>query len=181
MAASLILDAVKGLVEVAPDVAGWIAGDDAEKSAEKVADMAKTITGQDDPQKAVDAIKQDPEQARKFQEAMQSFRVKMQQEVTKRQETVNKTMRAEAKSESWPQYSWRPFNGFMFGITLFGMHFVLPLLKVEVQPINPTVLSLWAGVLGVVGYQRGKEKRAKLGDLNSEGLMERVAKVVKGK
>ncbi len=178
---SLMATAIGGLVSVAPEIAGWLGGEDAEKTAEDVANVAKKVTGQEDTQAAVDQIKQDPEQARKFQEAMQSFRVKMQQEVTKRQETVNKTMRAEAKSESWPQYSWRPFNGFMFGITLFGIHFVLPLLKVEVQPINPTVLSLWAGVLGVVGYQRGKEKRAKLGDLNSEGLMERVAKVVKGK
>ena len=69
---------------------------------------------------------------------------------------VNATMQAEAKSEHWPTYSWRPFCGFVFGTMFLGVYFVLPLAKLPV-PVVPT--EAWfaiGGVLGVASWFRGK-------------------------
>lgn len=69
---------------------------------------------------------------------------------------VNSTMQAEAKSDHWPTYTWRPFVGFVFGVMFLGVYFVLPLAKLPV-PVVPT--EAWfaiGGVLGVASWFRGK-------------------------
>lgn len=69
---------------------------------------------------------------------------------------VNATMQAEAASEHWPTYSWRPFIGFEFGILTLGVYFILPLCKIPV-PIIPTEVWLSFGaILGVASWHRGR-------------------------
>lgn len=71
-------------------------------------------------------------------------------------ESVNATMRAEAAAEHWPTYSWRPFVGYVFGVMMLGVYFVLPLMKMPV-PVVPTEAWLaMGGVLGVASWFRGK-------------------------
>lgn len=71
-------------------------------------------------------------------------------------QAVNKTMQAEAASEHWPTYSWRPFCGFVFGTMFLGVYFVLPLAHIPV-PIVPTEAWMSMGaVLGVASFFRGK-------------------------
>jgi len=168
---------VSGLAAVAPEIAGWLGGSDAEETAEQVAGVAKSVTGQSDAQSAVEAIQQDPEQARKFKEALQEYRIKMERERTEQMATVNKTMRAESESEHWPQYSWRPFNGFMFGITLFAVYAGLPAFEKPVPEIPQWVWLAWASVLGVTTWHRGKQKRAEAGD--TQGALSRAAGAIK--
>lgn len=74
---------------------------------------------------------------------------------------VNTTMQAEAKSEHWPVYSWRPFNGFLFGVTIFGVYFLLPLCKVPVPTVPEFVWMAWGGILGVASWFRGKMQAGK--------------------
>ncbi len=71
-------------------------------------------------------------------------------------EAVNKTMQAESTAEHWMQYSWRPFNGFLFGITIFGTYFVLPLAGIDPPDIPEAVWIGWGGVLGIASFFRGK-------------------------
>lgn len=71
-------------------------------------------------------------------------------------EAINKTMQVEAGSEHWPTYSWRPYNGFMFGTTIFGCYFVLPLLKLPVPVVPEWVWMAWGAILGVASWYRGK-------------------------
>jgi len=74
---------------------------------------------------------------------------------------VNQTMQAEAKSEHWMQWAWRPFVGFIFGFTFFGVYFILPLAKIPL-PIIPSEAWLMLGaVLGVASWHRGAQKRDK--------------------
>lgn len=75
---------------------------------------------------------------------------------------VNQTMQAEAKSEHWMQWSWRPFVGFIFGITFIGVYFILPLAKIT-PPVIPANAWLMIGaVLGVASWHRGAEKRERM-------------------
>jgi hypothetical protein len=69
---------------------------------------------------------------------------------------VNQTMRAEAASEHWPTYSWRPFIGFEFGILTFGVYFVLPLMNIPVPEVPYEVWMAFGAILGVASWYRGR-------------------------
>lgn len=89
---------------------------------------------------------------------------------------VNQTMQAEAKSEKWPQYSWRPFWGFVSG-TAFGFVVVLccylayravVIGEADRLAMIPTLVSAFAtlfaipgAILGVTAWHRGAQKRGK--------------------
>jgi len=69
---------------------------------------------------------------------------------------VNQTMQAEANSDHWPTYTWRPFVGFVFGVMFLGVYFVLPLLKMPVPTVPTEAWFAIGGVLGVASWFRGK-------------------------
>lgn len=71
-------------------------------------------------------------------------------------QAVNNTMIAETKAEHWASWLWRPFLGFTLGIMLFGTYFVLPLLHLPVPVIPEYVWALYASILGVASWFRGK-------------------------
>jgi len=83
---------------------------------------------------------------------------------TSRIQAVNATMQAEAKSEKWPQWSWRPYNGFLFGTTIFAVYFVLPLSGVEAPSVPTEIWMGWSAILGVSAWHRGVQKRAHEGE-----------------
>lgn len=69
---------------------------------------------------------------------------------------VNTTMQAEAKSDHWPTYTWRPFCGFVFGVMFLGVYFVLPLAKLPVPTVPFEAWASMGGILGVASFFRGK-------------------------
>jgi hypothetical protein len=82
--------------------------------------------------------------------------------------SVNTTMQAELQSGRWYQRAWRPFNGFLFPITIIGNYLVLPLIVPQtlfsVLPEVPWELwVVWGGILGVTSYGRNQEKKAAAG------------------
>ncbi len=70
--------------------------------------------------------------------------------------SVNATMQAEAQSSHWPTYTWRPYCGFVFGTTFFGVYFVLPLLKLPVPAVPFEAWASLGAILGVASWFRGK-------------------------
>jgi len=76
-------------------------------------------------------------------------------------ETVNSTMREEAKSEHWIVFSWRPLVGFCF-VALIANNFIfMPYLaSYGLQPIiiPDGIWSAMLVVLGVSAGTRGYEK-----------------------
>lgn len=85
---------------------------------------------------------------------------------------VNKTMQAEAGSEHWPTYSWRPAIGFAVAIDLVASVLVVLVsyvgvmfFKVDAQALNylPAMLGAMAAlvgvaspILGIASWFRGK-------------------------
>jgi hypothetical protein len=83
-------------------------------------------------------------------------------------------MQAEASSERWPQYSWRPYWGFISG-TAFGFVVVLCCIlgynavidkNTEALRMIPELVTAFAtlfaipgAILGVTAWHRGKAKR----------------------
>lgn len=68
---------------------------------------------------------------------------------------VNKTMQAEAGSDHWPSYSWRPFIGFNFGLYV-SAQWMLPLFKIPAPVIDAQLMLAVGGILGVASWFRGK-------------------------
>ncbi len=179
----LIPIAISLATKFLPSLIGKLAGDTAGDIAEKVIGIASSITGKADPQEAHDMIMQDPAKQLEFEKAAMNLELELEKERTKKLEIVNQTMQVESKSNSWWQRSWRPFNGFAFGITLFCDYFVsqiiemiikykMDVLKLEALTLNvdfvpfaftwqhipASVYMLWTTVLGVAVGSRGWEK-----------------------
>jgi hypothetical protein len=72
--APLLAMAIPSLVKLLPDVAGWFGGDKAEEMTSEVLDIASSVTGISDKNKALEAINADPNIALKFQEAVMKDR-----------------------------------------------------------------------------------------------------------
>lgn len=74
---------------------------------------------------------------------------------------INQTIRAEAKSEHWMVWSWRPLVGYVFAGTIVNNYILLPYFaSYGLQPVNidPMVWSAMLVVLGVSAGTRGWEK-----------------------
>lgn len=163
----------------APSLIGHLMGDKAEAVAEQVIGIATNITGAADGDAAAKILSTDPAAALQFQQAANSLTISLEQEKTKQLQIqlgeVNATMRAESASSSKAQRTWRPFNGFMFPITIWCDYFAAPIalaiIKAFAAATNPVhslvfehvpdgVYLLWAAVLGVTAGSRGFEKVA---------------------
>jgi len=87
------------------------------------------------------AIQADPDAAIKLAKIEADNHAALQAQVlsaeTLRIQSVNSSMQAESKSEHWAQWLWRPYNGFLFGTTLF-MVYALPAI------INTLAPATWA-------------------------------------
>lgn len=89
---------------------------------------------------------------------------------------VNATMQTEAKSEHWPQWSWRPFWGFTSALAFVAVAALCCLLAYkavvggvpEAMNMIPQLVASFTGlfaipgaILGVTAWHRGQEKRGK--------------------
>jgi len=142
------------------------------------------------------AIKADPEAAIKLAKIEADNRVELQNQLllaeSSRIKAVNKTMQAEAASEHWAQWMWRPYNGFLFGTTLFFVYALpsiintfapmiykpIPItsiingaertimtaqwIPINISPVPEFVFVAWGAVLGVSAWHRGAGKVAKI-------------------
>lgn len=148
----------------------------------------------DDPEAIIEAIAGDPEARAKLLEFQLAQQVELRKlavqqaeiESAERMNTiseVNKTMRAESKSEHWMQYSWRPFNGFMLPISIILIYFWLPLIGKTVPDVPQWIWILWVSVLGVATYGRNQTKQQMLtaitGQQPQPGLIGGVIQAIK--
>lgn len=139
--------------------------------------LAAAMGSEDQPDAVARAIDADPQAAARVIEIQASLQAELAQlrtqeamqeshERVQQLSQVNQTMRAESTSKHWPQWAWRPFNGFLFGITLFSVYFVLPLAEKDIPDIPEWVWMSWAAVLGVTAWHRGARQRAEVGDFS---------------
>jgi len=80
---------------------------------------------------------------------------------TRQQEAVNATMQAEAKSEHWMQWSWRPTVGFTFAGVIINNYILLPYFaSFGLKPLDipEGIWSAMLVVLGVAAGTRGLQK-----------------------
>ncbi len=121
------------------------------------------------------ALKTDPTAAVKLAQIESDQKVKLQSLVLDAAKAVNATMQAEAKSEHWPTYSWRPAVGFSVAVDLVGSAMVALVAyggvilfdgKPEVLGYIPAMIGSMAAlvgvalpILGVASWHRGQMQR----------------------
>lgn len=65
-----ILSLAHALTEFVPFMARWLRGEDVENAAQKVVNVAQSITGEKDPQRILQTLKADPNLVAKFQQTI---------------------------------------------------------------------------------------------------------------
>ncbi len=185
-----------GLARFVPGLVRWVGGERAGEVAEKVVDVARTVTGHEDPQAAAQAIERDPELQIRLQQAMAPVLIAQYEAETRRLESVNETMRAESRSEHWPQYSWRPFWGFASGLAFFIVTvFVCALGWMAISGRMPealvtlpmlianfaTLFAIPGAILGVSAWHRGKQQRIAAGESTTPGIVSALAQRIANK
>jgi hypothetical protein len=73
-----VIAAALGLAEFAPLIARWLGGDNAENIATDVVNLAKHITGTNDPYEAVQRLQQNPTLVLEFQKAVLKHEAEME-------------------------------------------------------------------------------------------------------
>lgn len=162
------------LSQFAPSLIKWITGSDkAGEAAQKAIDIAKAVTGTNTSDEAIAAMKADPNLILKYRQAVLDQEVEFQKLAVENAADVNKTMQAEAASEHWPTYSWRPFIGFAVGFNVIVSSVLVLVVFIPVMFGNsgaasaisalPLVLGALAGIngtvlpiLGIASWYRGK-------------------------
>ncbi|WP_285906784.1 hypothetical protein [Pseudodesulfovibrio pelocollis] len=102
----MILTAIAAL---APSLAGLIFGDKGKEVAETAVGVAKQLTGESSDEAALAALKANPELLVQWQEAMHSYSIAIQEQLTRRHE-------ADMQSDSWLAKNVRPLC--LVGLTL---------------------------------------------------------------
>ena len=168
---------VSGIKSVAPAVANsFVPG-----SGTLLETLMRSVAG--DPEGDLETIaakiQGNPELLLELQSKAMDQEVKLADVQARKLESVNQTMREESKSEHWPQYTWRPFNGFTFPLAVLLIYFVLPVAGKAVPEVPYWVWAGWLSILGVATWDRGKEKRAKAGE-QQQGILTNVIQAIKG-
>lgn len=156
---------LKGVVATSAPVLGTLLGGPAGGAVGAL--IASALGVRDTPDEVASAIAVDPTIAVKLRQIEKDRQIELQTLLVQAeshrltQETaalvaVNETMQVEAQSNHWPSYSWRPFIGFIFGATFFGVYFVLPLCRMPVPHIPPEAWLSIGAILGVASWFRGK-------------------------
>lgn len=147
-----------GLSQFVPAIAKWVTGSDrAAEVAGKVIDIAKAVTGKDEADKALAAIQADPNLALQFKQSVLAQQTELERLAVANASDINRTMQAEAASEHWPTYSWRPAIGFSVALavvlsvlTVFMAYGAAMFGHADGLQHLPGILAAVAGIIGVV-------------------------------
>lgn len=103
-------------------------------------------------------FKADPLEIAKLEAAVEQAKQQYEQSVV---EAVNTTMQAEAHSEHWMQWSWRPVVGFTFCGLVINNYMLYPYMAqfgvIQIM-IPETMWAAFLAILGVAAYVRGRDR-----------------------
>lgn len=101
-----------------------------------------------------------PEDKLKFEQMVRQAEADYEKTLTDRIAAVNATMQAEAKSEHWAQWLWRPMIGFTFSAVIINNYIVMPYFQKYLQPIvmPERIWEAMLVILGAAAFTRGWQK-----------------------
>ncbi len=157
-----------GLAKLIPSIASWFGGDDAQGAAEQVIDVAKQVTGLDDPDDAVAAIQSDPQLQIEFQKAMAPVIIARYEAEARQIDAINTTIRSELTSKSKFKSGWRPAFGwavvFTWALQMIAVSCVIVIDTESASKIISAMAALgfmWSTALAVLGINITKRSHDK--------------------
>jgi hypothetical protein len=159
--------------QLVPAVMRWFGKDQAAAMTEQAVNVAKSITGKDDAQQALDAIKASPEQLVEYQRVMNDVVIAQMEADTRALEATNATMRAEYASNDPYVRRARPTFLYMMAITwavqALGLFYAVvfkPDMAASIINAAAALTGMWTVALTVVGVavkSRSDDKARALG------------------
>lgn len=129
-----------GVAKLAPMVAGWLGGDDAEKKAQKVVDVAESVTGLSG-QSAVNMLSSDAAALEKFNERiLEEMRLHSKDRDSARGLTA--TLAKAGHKAAWAS----PILSLVVVVGFFGM--IYTVLKAEIPESSKEIAFILLGALG---------------------------------
>ncbi len=170
-----------------PGLLHWAGKDNAADVAQKAMDVAQTITGKDQLEDQLAALKGNPELLVQYQKTMNDTLVAQLQAETQQLEAINATMRAEyASSDSYTR-RWRPTMGyaltFVWTTQMTALTWVIIWRTEQAVAILTAMAGLtfmWAfalSLLGVAVVKRSEDKQVAAG-FSPVGILGSVAKAI---
>lgn len=181
-------DTIKKIITpAAPLLGGMISG----PAGPVVSAMIASALGVEDKPEAIEkALCDDPQALIRIKEIESNERIALQRLAvesesnrlaadTSRIDSINQTMRVEAKSEDWWQSGWRPFWGFITGGAFLVVCILICILafvavtdkSAEAMTMIPqlitsftTLFGIPGAILGVASWHRGKKQRLQAGE-----------------
>ena len=182
-----------GLAQFIPSAIRHFTGDDRSKAAavaDQVIGVAKSVTGKDNGEDALAAIKADPALALQLQQSWMAHELAMVQEDTKQLGEINATIRAEAASSDKYVSRWRPTFGYAMAATWTAQMGAVSWVIIAEPTQAPAIINamvntapIWGialAVLGVSVASRTKDKAVAAGNPPAPGLMAGIAQRLAG-
>ena len=173
MALATIIAAAQGIARFAPGVIRFFKGDGAGDVAQQVVNAGLKLTGATDPEEAARTLEDDPALQIQLQQILQPVIIAQLEAETAQLQLVNATMQAEYASDDKFVKRWRPFFGYIIGITWFFQMMALCVVIVMEPDKAPAVITAMAGlsfmwgialsVLGVSVHKRSQDKQVAAG------------------
>lgn len=150
--------------------------------------LAKKLTGQDDQDAALAAIKANPELLTKFQQSMNDVTIAELVAGTERLKATNETMRTEIQSGDWfvrrarPSFIWT--MSVTWGIQMLAISWAIIANPDQAGPLITAcagLTSMWAVALAVIGVYfkaRSDDKKTAAGK-DAPSLLESAAALLK--
>lgn len=133
------------------------------------------------PEEIAAAVKADPAAAAELRRIEAGLEADLARVALGQVQAVNETIRAEVAGEHWPSYSWRPWVGAWWPVTVVCVYVVLPLCRRPVPEIPETIWVGWAAILGVAAWYRGRTQLTRTGCEEPPGLLGRLGAALSGK
>lgn len=185
-----------GLAQFVPGLTRLLMGDKAGDVAQKVVNVATTVTGATSHEEALAQIKQYPELQLKLQQEVNHVVLAELEAENQQLATINATMQVEYTSGDTFVRRWRPFYGYAVAISwaiqMLGFTFTFVYVAISnpqnlsnvVQQfalLSGSLTSLWGIALAVLGIyinKRSQDKQVAAGQIPSPGIIGTIAKKI---
>jgi hypothetical protein len=187
------------LAKLVPGLVGLFKGDDDAPLAEKVINIAKTVTGLDSPHEQLAALTKDPALLVQFQAQAAQVAIEELRAETEQLKSINETMRVEyASGDKFKSY-WRPAFGWSATITWVIQTAAIVAVVCYAVFARPDkagdIINAVAALVGALGVQwsvalmvlgvnitkRSQDKQAAVGIVPPTGILGALTQRIAGK
>ncbi|ANK79405.1 MAG: hypothetical protein TEF_00330 [Rhizobiales bacterium NRL2] len=189
MIPAIIAAALPLVTEFLPSIGRLINGENGERVATKVVDVARRVTGAETPEQAIERLRADPKLVAELQRQATAIELAEIDSEVDRHRQVNETMRAEIASDDPYVRRWRPTLGYAVAITwaltMLGLVFIIgwvaitepreaPNIFIALGDAIASIAPIWLvalSVLGVSVWKRSEDKKTAAGVNRGPGVI----------